>query len=154
MRPLSFGLIFIVFGLLWSPLQAQDAPPIRDVSELNLSDYHGKVVYLDFWASWCKPCQKSFPWMNGLVNKYPADKFVVVTVNLDSDSADMERFLAQLPAKFAVFHDAKGTLAERFQLPGMPTSFLIDAKGQVKHRHIGWFRNKIPEYEAEIDALL
>jgi thiol-disulfide isomerase/thioredoxin len=67
--------------LIITPLKAE----IYDIDQLDLASHKGKVVYLDFWASWCKPCRASFPWMNSLLSKYPADKFTVITINLDAE---------------------------------------------------------------------
>jgi thiol-disulfide isomerase/thioredoxin len=130
------------------------ASSIKNIEQLDLKQYNGKVVYLDFWASWCKPCQKSFPWMNGMVQRYPAEGFKIVTINLDSDSKAMNEFLSRVPADFDIFHDPSGTLAEKFQLQGMPTSYLIDKSGKVVSRHIGFQTEEIPAYEKEIESLL
>jgi thiol-disulfide isomerase/thioredoxin len=143
--------ILILTLLLPGLVHASD---IRDIKDFDLGQYQGKVVYLDFWASWCKPCQKSFPWMNDLMNKYPADKFQVVTINLDSNEQDMKTFLEHVPAHFTVFHDPSGQVAEKFKLPGMPTSFIIDQNGTAVKKHIGFFQSKIDVIESEIEALL
>jgi len=130
-----------------------DASSIKNIDQFNLEQYHGKVVYLDFWASWCKPCRKSFPWMNSMVERYPAQEFKIVTINLDSDPEAMHDFLARVPARFEIYHDPAGTLAEKFQLQGMPTSYLIDQSGKVVSKHIGFETRLIDEYEEEIEAL-
>jgi thiol-disulfide isomerase/thioredoxin len=149
MKALS-GLL-LVFVSLTGTVQASD---IRSIDEFSLQDYRGKVVYLDFWASWCKPCQKSFPWMNALQKKLSGKDFKIVTINVDKNAADMEAFLQHLPAHFTIYHDPNGSLAEKFQLPGMPTAFIIDKTGKAMHKHVGFFKNKIPQLEAEIEALL
>ena len=131
-----------------------DASSIKNIDQFDLGEYHGKVVYLDFWASWCKPCRKSFPWMNDMIGRYPEQEFKIVTINLDQDPEAMHEFLARVPAQFDIYHDPAGTLAEKFQLQGMPTSYLIDKSGQVVSRHIGFQTGLIAEYEAEIEALL
>ena len=136
--------------LVIAPLKAE----IYDIGQLDLASHKGKVVYLDFWASWCKPCRASFPWMNGLLNKYPADKFTVITINLDADASEMQRFLDKIPARFDIYHDASGGIAEKFQLEAMPTSYLIDSNGEVVSTHIGFYTSKTDEYEREIEELL
>jgi thiol-disulfide isomerase/thioredoxin len=142
--------LLLLLALFIPTVQAE----IYDIKDFNLSQYSGKVVYLDFWASWCKPCQKSFPWMNKLQAKYPADKFQVVTINVDEQSEDMHDFLKKVPAYFDIFHDPEGKLATKFELEGMPTSYLINKEGKVAKKHIGFFEKKVPEYEREIKELL
>ncbi len=127
---------------------------IYDIKQFSLESYRGKVVYLDFWASWCKPCQKSFPWMNELTRRFPPDRFVVVTINLDQEAEAMHGFLARVKSEFDVYHDASGGLAEKFKLEGMPTSFLIDRDGRVHSRHVGFYEKEKPKLEAEIRSLL
>ena len=136
--------------LVVAPLEAE----IYDIGQLDLESHKGKVVYLDFWASWCKPCRASFPWMNGLLNKYPAEKFTIITINLDAEASEMQRFLDKIPARFDIYHDASGSMAEKFQLEAMPTSYLIDSHGKVVRKHIGFYTSKTDEYEREIEELL
>ncbi len=119
-----------------------------------IKPYKGKVVYLDFWASWCAPCRKSFPWMNDLKNKFDNDKFVVVSVNLDADKKLAERFLSQVPANFSITYDPNGDLAGELQLKGMPSSFLINTEGKIVSAHMGFTEKKKLRYEQEIKELL
>ena len=133
-----------------APLQAET----YDIGKLDLESQHGKVVYLDFWASWCKPCRESFPWMNGLLQKYPSERFTVITINLDAEASEMHRFLDKVPAHFDIYHDASGAIADKFQLDAMPTSYLIDSNGKVVRKHIGFYTGKMEDYELEIEELL
>ena len=143
----KFALLLL---LAMSPLKAE----IYNIDELDLKNHVGKVVYLDFWASWCKPCRESFPWMNSLLTRYPADRFTVITINLDAESEEMHRFLERIGADFDIYHDPSGAIAEQFALEGMPTSYLIDASGNVVSKHIGFYTYKTDEYEREIEELL
>lgn len=136
--------------LVISPLKAD----IYNINQLDLTKHQGKVVYLDFWASWCKPCQESFPWMNSLLKKYPSDKFTIITVNLDAETDAMHSFLGKVKADFDVYHDPSGQIAEQFEIEGMPTSYLIDASGKVIKKHIGFYTKKVDKYEREIEELL
>ena len=142
--------LLLLLVLAISPVKAE----IYDIGQLDLTSYHGKVVYLDFWASWCKPCQRSFPWMNTLLTRYPSEKFTVVTINLDAESESMHRFLSKVPANFDIYHDPSGRIAEEFELEGMPTSYLIDASGKVVKKHVGFYTRHIEKYEREIEELL
>lgn len=145
----------ILYSFLLTLMVASvSANEIRNINDFELKNYQGKVIYLDFWASWCIPCRKSFPWMNGLKNKFPADQFQVVTINLDTKEEDMKLFLEHVPAQFTIYHDPTGSIAEKFKLPGMPTSFLIDKTGKAISKHVGFYNEKIPALEAEIEDLL
>jgi len=142
--------LVLLLLLVLSPLKAE----IYNIEQLDLKAQVGKVVYLDFWASWCKPCRESFPWMNSLLTRYPADKFTVITINLDAETGEMHRFLEKTGADFDIYHDPSGAIAEQFELEGMPTSYLIDASGKVVRKHIGFYTSKVGEYEREIEELL
>jgi len=124
------------------------------LNKFDLSQYKNKVVYLDFWASWCGPCRKSFPWLNEIETKYKKQGLVVIGVNLDTELDQAKQFLKEVPANFRVFSDPDGKLAEKYKLIGMPSSFVIDGKGQVRHRHVGFKKNKTDEYEKSIQSLL
>ena len=106
--------------------------------DLPSPDLKGKIVYLDFWASWCGPCRQSFPWMNELQRELGARGLVVVAVNVDHERADANRFLASYPAEFRVLFDPEGKLAERYKVGGMPTSFLIGRDGKIVSTHAGF----------------
>ena len=121
---------------------------------VKLSNYLGKVVYLDFWASWCVPCRETFPWMNQLQEKYGKDGFEVVAVNIDTKKGDADRFLAQFPAHFTVLFDPKRGVAKTYALKGMPTAFLIDRAGNVVSTHLGFQKDRAGELEAHIAKAL
>ncbi|MFK8020627.1 MAG: TlpA family protein disulfide reductase [Pseudomonadales bacterium] len=123
----------LCFGFITSTALADDMGP----SDFDLATYKGKVVYLDFWASWCGPCRATFPLMNELQQRYP-DDLAVIAVNLDHKRADAERFLKKLPASFQILYDPQGELAAQYELPGMPTSFYFDREGNAAGRHVGF----------------
>ncbi len=119
-----------------------------------LKDFEGKVVYLDFWASWCKPCRTSFPWMNEMQAKYAKQGFDVVSINLDQDKSSIDAFLKSYPANFRILLDPEGKVASDYELVGMPSSYLIDKKGNLRRTHTGFFIKNKSQYEKEIIALL
>lgn len=120
----------------------------------NAEQYRGKVVYLDFWASWCSPCKKSFPWMRAMQMKYEKMGLKVITINVDKKKAHAEAFLKKHPATFPVLFDPSGTLADKYQLAGMPMSYIIDRNGVIRHRHIGYIPAMQGLYEQELQVLL
>jgi cytochrome c biogenesis protein CcmG, thiol:disulfide interchange protein DsbE len=119
-----------------------------------LDGLRGKVVVVDFWASWCEPCRHSFPWMSDLQKRYGSSGLVVLAVNLDQDRALAERFLSTTPAGFRVEYDPEGTLASKFDVAAMPTSFIIDRNGQVRESHKGYRESQRAEREKTILKLL
>jgi cytochrome c biogenesis protein CcmG/thiol:disulfide interchange protein DsbE len=121
---------------------------------LDLSDYQGKVVVLDFWASWCVPCRRSFPWMNEMQEKYADDGFVVIAVNLDDQATNAEAFLQKYPARFSIQYDPERQLARQYGVEAMPSSFVIGRDGSIAERHLGFKVAKTDEYEAAIVAAL
>jgi thiol-disulfide isomerase/thioredoxin len=123
-------------------------------AQLDLSAYRGKVVYLDFWASWCTPCRRSFPWLDGLVSEYAKRDLVVIGVNVDQDHALAEQFLNATPANFPIVYDPHGDIASAFKVVGMPSAVLIDRSGQVRFQHVGFSEKRKEEYEAHIQSLL
>lgn len=105
---------------------------------VSLTSLRGQFVYVDFWASWCGPCRQSFPWMNQLSRRARKASLQVVAINVDENRDDAAAFLRQLPASFTVLYDPAGQVAASYQLPGMPTSFLIGPDGRVRWMHIGF----------------
>ena len=122
--------------------------------KLDLKQYQGKVIYLDFWASWCIPCRKSFPWLNDLGKKHSPDDLVVIAVNLDKKKSLATEFLNNYPANFKIIYDPKGLLAKKYKIKGMPSSVLFGKDGRPKFAHKGFFPSKIESYEKEIDQLI
>jgi cytochrome c biogenesis protein CcmG, thiol:disulfide interchange protein DsbE len=121
---------------------------------VRMADLKGRVVYVDFWASWCAPCKQSFPWMNEMQEKYGARGLSVVAVTVDRRREDADKFLATMPAKFAVAYDTTGKVAEAYRPKGMPTSFLVGADGIVRAVHVGFKDQDKADLEREIQAAL
>ncbi len=121
---------------------------------LDLKSYHGKVVLVDFWASWCVPCRRSFPWMNEMQQKYADDGLVIIGINLDQEIDDAKAFLAAYPAHFTVSYDPAGEIAQEYGVEVMPSSLLIGRNGNILNRHSGFKVKKQDEYETEIRSAL
>jgi thiol-disulfide isomerase/thioredoxin len=115
----------------------------------------GKVVIVDFWASWCGPCKDSFPAMNDLQKKYGEKGLVIIAINEDEAASDMQDFLKENKASFVVVRDAKQKLVEVAGIQTMPSSFVIDETGKVRFTHSGFHGDKThKEYEEQIESLL
>jgi thiol-disulfide isomerase/thioredoxin len=145
LRPLAAAIVCAFLAL-----------PLASATEqtLDLAQFDGKVVVLDFWASWCVPCRRSFPWLNTMHEKYADDGLVIVGVNLDLERGDAESFLAEFPADFQIYFDDSKTLAKDFNVIAMPSSYLLGRDGEVREKHFGFKVKKQAEYEAAIVAAL
>ncbi|WP_157995578.1 TlpA disulfide reductase family protein [Peristeroidobacter soli] len=141
---------FIVLAALaWLPSLA-----MAGAEPLDLARFRGKVVVIDFWASWCAPCRQSFPWLNEMQARYRDRGLVVIGVNVDRERAEADRFLQQTPADFQIVYDPDGVLASRYQVPGMPSSYVIGRDGQQVEVHIGFRKDMRERREAELERLL
>ena len=125
-----------------------------DSGRYSLAQYEDKVVLLDFWASWCGPCRQSFPWMNSLKERFGEEGLVIIGVNLDAEHSDAEGFLKEVPAEFQILFDASGASAEQMQVQGMPMSYLIDRKGRVREKLVGFSPSRAAHHEDKIKSLL
>ncbi|MDJ0850203.1 MAG: TlpA disulfide reductase family protein [Myxococcota bacterium] len=162
-RATLFSMLAIAFVALAVPAAAVEegqkapsfsAPPLEGDGPISLDRYKGKVVYLDFWASWCGPCLVSLPLLDELRREFPPDRFQVVAVNVDRDVARARRFLKKRPVGYPSATDPEGRIPEKFGIETMPTSFLIDAKGVVRHVHAGFRKGDIDDIRKRIKALM
>jgi thiol-disulfide isomerase/thioredoxin len=137
-------------------LSAQGIAPNFVLSELSseklhqLEDYRGRVVYLDFWASWCGPCRQSLPALDKLQQEYSPNDFVVLAINLDERSEDALAFLEQYPVSYTVLTEKTGKTQRAYELVGLPSSVLIDQKGEI----IGMFQGFHPDHVRRIKKAL
>ena len=145
--------IFSLMLVLVSTFNYAQASSLKEL-ENTLTKHEGKVIYVDFWASWCIPCKRSFPWMNEMTQKHSPEHFKVVTINLDVDIEDALDFLNKYPATFDVIYDPKADIAKKFELKGMPSSFIINKAGKIVSAHTGFTEEKKKQYEQEIEQLL
>ena len=134
------------------------APPFSlmtaDGEAMALADLRGRVVYVDFWASWCAPCRRSFPWMNAMQQRYADRGLTIIAVNVDRRRADAERFLQINTARFAVVYDEQGATPQAYSVKGMPSSYLIDARGTVVDVELGFRDDRKDAIEDQIRSLL
>lgn len=133
---------------------AAPGPSADPDQKLDLSRWRGRVVLLDFWASWCGPCRESFPWMADMQAKYRDRGLVVVAVNLDQDPDAAARFLRETKGDFVHVQDPAGSLAEGYGVTVMPSSIVFDRDGRPVFRHNGFHMDQAREYESHIVDLL
>ena len=152
---LALGLVVDVDAAGW---KVGDAGP--DLTQMKLEgklpeNLKGKVVLLDFWASWCEPCKASFPVMEELQKHYGPQGLVIVAINVDEKKADMEEFLKKNAVTFAVVRDAAQKLVAQAGIATMPSSFLLDQEGRVRFVHTGFRGEETKKkYQQEIESLL
>jgi thiol-disulfide isomerase/thioredoxin len=120
----------------------------------NLSQYRGSVIYVDFWASWCGPCAKSFPFLNEMHEQLKNQGLQIVGVNLDEDLGEAKEFLAKYPARFTVAADVSKQCAKDFAVKAMPSSYIIDRKGNVHHVHLGFRPGEAKDVRVIVEKLL
>ncbi|MFK7859687.1 MAG: TlpA disulfide reductase family protein [Granulosicoccus sp.] len=140
-----------------SSLQTTVAPvfELQGINQqVSLEDFRGSVVYLDFWASWCAPCLRSFPWMNELQARHEAAGLKVIAINLDADSTDATKFLEATRPNFVIAYDPTGQTAVDYSIRGMPSSYLIARDGTVSWQHIGFRAKDIEKLEKQVVAEL
>jgi cytochrome c biogenesis protein CcmG, thiol:disulfide interchange protein DsbE len=141
----------------WGLEPGQPAPALQlpgTAGPVDLAALKGRVVYLDFWASWCVPCRLSFPWMNEMQARYGARGLQVLAVNLDTQRRAADSFLAQVPARFAVAFDSSGDTPRRYGVKAMPTSVLVGVDGAVLQQHAGFRDDDRAALEGAIVAAL
>ena len=120
----------------------------------SLSGTHGKVRYIDFWASWCPPCRVSVPEIVALQQELGGSRFAVIAINVDERIGDAMKFLERYPMNYDVLSDPRGATAAAYDLPGMPTSFVVDPEGRVTLVHVGFRRGDMKAIRAHIVELL
>jgi thiol-disulfide isomerase/thioredoxin len=160
-RLASLAAAAVLVAALASPLHAQVAPGavFPELASAGLTgilpDTSGKVVLVDFWASWCAPCKASFPVYSRLQEAYAARGLAIVAVSVDDSPAAYAAFVAKLKPSFTTVHDAGHKLVSAVQVPTMPTSYLVDRAGKVRFMHAGFHGDQTErELRKEIDALL
>ena len=121
---------------------------------VDLAQYQGKVIYLDFWASWCGPCSQSMGFLDQMQQQFKAQGFEVVGVNVDENREDAQEFLNRYPVKFTQTVDGDGQCPGRFGVQAMPSSYLIDRKGIVRHIQLGYRVGENEEIRSRVQALL
>lgn len=157
MRNLALSLLLCSLPNLVAVEPGQDlsslALPLQE-GPRKIEAFRGKVLYLDFWATWCAPCQKSLPWMSELQKRFRAKGLVVIGVSVDQKAEKLAAFLERQKPDILIGHDVTMVLANKLDIQAMPCALLIDGKGKLRHVHQGFRPADSSELEAKIEALL
>lgn len=163
LKPLTFTLITLLTAQGIYAKTTSTTPEAATVSingtdtlakNINWASYAGKVVYIDFWASWCGPCRQSFPWMQKMQDKYAKDGLVIIAINIDKDRKLADKLLQELQPTFAIKYDPTGEIASQFKVESMPSSYILDRHGKPASKHNGFFAPKQAGYEADLVKFL
>ena len=164
MRAMRRILLLVCLGAVFETMAASkngDSTPAPEFTlpDLDAADYQfipatGKVTYLDFWASWCGPCKISFPDMITLQAEFGTEQLTVITVSVDEKPAAARKFLQRFNTNFTTLIDSSGDVAAKYNLPAMPTTFLIDGDGHIRVVHSGYRPGDIEHLRSAISALL
>lgn len=128
--------------------------PVGDEQRYDMHQFRGKVLYVDFWASWCFPCARSFSFMNELDSELRNRGLQILAINLDENSDDAKNFLAKHPTRFSVAFDAGGRCPQDFGVKAMPSSYLVDRKGIIRHVHLGFRPGEAEKLRVFVEQLL
>lgn len=154
----AFFTCLLLLSLCNNATYAQSTAPDFEVAsqegKLNLKQFRGQVLYLDFWASWCAPCKQSFPWLNQMQEKYRAQGLHIVAINVDKNAEDAQLFLQKTPAHFTIAFDPQGNSPAAYNIKGMPSSVLIDRDGQLLWKHAGFRSDDQAQLEQAIRSAL
>ncbi|MGI9212339.1 MAG: TlpA family protein disulfide reductase [Methylococcaceae bacterium] len=127
---------------------------LNEGTPLDIEAYRGRVVYLDFWASWCGPCLQSMPFMDDMQKRLGSRGLSVIALNLDDDANDARNFLIQHPNTLQIARTEDNSCPNRFEVQAMPSSFLIDRKGIIRHIEFGFKKGGSSELSKRIEAVL
>jgi thiol-disulfide isomerase/thioredoxin len=156
---LNYFLPAILSANAYAVQEQQPAPACPAVfstsqTSFDPANFKGKVVLIDFWATWCPPCIKSMPFFNSLHNTLSTSGFEVVAINVDEDAKTAHEFLTDHPVDYPVAFDPNGNCPKTYELKGMPSSYLLDKSGKVNLIHIGYKDSDQAHLRDRIDTLL
>jgi thiol-disulfide isomerase/thioredoxin len=126
----------------------------RAGQDVSLAQYKGQVVMINFWASWCGPCRQEMPLLESIYKKYNKMGFTLIGVNVEPDSKAAEGFLKETPVSFPVIYDKDSTVSKAYDVSGMPSTVIIDRKGNIRVLHRGYKPGDENEYLDSIRSLV
>jgi peroxiredoxin len=128
--------------------------PAKGGSQINLAQYKGQVVMINFWASWCGPCRQEMPLLEDIYKKYNKLGFTLIGVNVEPDSKAADDWLKQTPVSFPILYDKESKVSQMYDVSGMPSTVIIDRKGNLRYLHHGYKPGDEGEYLNNIRAMI
>jgi peroxiredoxin len=159
---MAAAVMAVMAGMLAAPVGAGSAlPPAPDFTlparaggDLSLSGLKGQVVLINFWATWCGPCRKEMPLLEQIYARYKGLGFTLLAVNVEEDSAGAEKWLKDTPVTFPVLFDRQNAVSKLYDVTAMPSTVIVDRKGQVRFVHYGYTPGTESEYQDQIRSLI
>ena len=155
------ALVVSLAAFAWSAAATDAAAPAptftlasRTGGQVSLADLKGQVVMINFWASWCGPCRQEMPLLDQMYKRYSPLGFTLLGVNVEANSKDAEKLLANVPVSFPVLFDKENKVSKMYDVNAMPSTVFIDRKGNVRYLHRGYKAGDEGEYLNQIRALL
>lgn len=157
----TIGLLLLCLGLTDNAAAKATPNPAPDFTlksrtgdNLKLSELRGKVILINFWASWCGPCRQEMPVLNKLYQHYRSLDFTVLGVNVEQNSDNAKSLLKDVSVSFPILFDSDNRVSKLYDVKGMPSTVLVDRDGNVRYVHIGYKPGTEAEYQTQIRALI
>jgi peroxiredoxin len=128
--------------------------PSRGGPSVALSALRGQVVLINFWATWCGPCRKEMPLLEQIQKKYAPLGFTMLGINVEEDTTHMEAFLGDVPVSFPVLLDPANRVSKLYEVAAMPSTVIIDRKGNIRYIHQGYQAGDESRYQDVIRQLI
>lgn len=128
--------------------------PVKGGGMMDLADLKGDVVMINFWATWCGPCRTEMPLLDALHKRYSKLGFTLVGVNVEEDPSGADKFLAETPVTFPILFDRKNEVSKLYDVKAMPSTVMVDRKGNIRYIHKGYKDGDENEYQNWIRKLV
>jgi peroxiredoxin len=128
--------------------------PAAAGAQVSLADLKGQVVLINFWASWCGPCRQEMPVLDQLYRKYKTAGFTLLGVNVEPKSGDAMSFLKATPVSFPILFDTQSKVSTLYEVSGMPSTVIVDRKGNIRYVHHGYKPGDEGQYQDQIRSLM
>jgi len=159
LRAIACAVLAVVAGTASSAIAPATTAPDFTLHamggpNLRLKEQRGRVVMVNFWATWCAPCRQEMPHLNRLYEKYRGAGFVLLGVNVDDDTSKAAEVAAKLGVTFPVLLDTEKSVSKLYDVSTMPSTMIIDRDGKVRYVHRGYLAGYEDNYEKQIRELL